>query len=43
VPPQRMAKLRALIADKLETDPAKLTALGTEVFWHLYPQKYVRP
>jgi transposase len=34
--PQSMAKFRALIVDKLEADQAKLTALSTEVFWHLY-------
>ena len=34
--PQRMATCRALIVDKLEADQAKLTALSTEVFWHLY-------
>ena len=34
--PPSMAKCRALIVDKLETDQAKLTTLSTEVFWHLY-------
>jgi transposase len=36
--PQSMAKFRALIVDKLEADQAKLTALSTEVFWHLYDE-----
>jgi transposase len=36
--PQSMAKFRALIVDKLETDQAKLTTLSTEVFWHLYDE-----
>jgi transposase len=36
--PQRIAKFRALLVDKLETDQAKLTALSTEVFWHLYDE-----
>jgi transposase len=36
--PQSIAKFRALIVDKLETDQAKLTALSTEVFWHLYDE-----
>jgi transposase len=33
--PQSIAKCRVLIVDKLEADQAKLTALSTEVFWHL--------
>jgi transposase len=33
-----MAKFRALIVDKLETDQAKLTTLSTELFWHLYDE-----
>jgi transposase len=36
--PQSMAKFRALIVDKLEDDQAKLTALSTEIFWHLYDE-----
>src|SRR4029453_14935208 len=36
--PQSIAKFRALIVDKLETDQAKLTALSTEVFWQLYDE-----
>jgi transposase len=36
--PQSIAKFRALIVDKLEADQAKLTALSTEVFWHLYDE-----
>jgi transposase len=36
--PQSMAKFRALIVDKLETDQAKLTTLSTELFWHLYDE-----
>ena len=36
--PQRMAKFRALIVDRLEADQAQLTALSTEVFWHLYDE-----
>ena len=36
--PQRLAKLRALIVDRLEADQAKLTALSTEVFRHLYDE-----
>jgi transposase len=36
--PQSLAKFRALIVDKLEADQAKLTALSTEVFWHLYDE-----
>jgi len=36
--PQSIARFRALIVDKLEDDQAKLTALGTEVFWHLYDE-----
>ena len=34
--PQNIAKFRALIVEKLEADQAKLTALSTEVFRHLY-------
>jgi transposase len=36
--PQRLAKFRALIADKLHEEQAKLTTLSTEVFWHLYEE-----
>lgn len=36
--PQSITKFRALIVDKLEADQAKLTALSTEVFWHLYDE-----
>jgi transposase len=36
--PQSIAKFRALIMDKLEDDQAKLTALSTEVFRHLYEE-----
>ena len=36
--PQSLAKVRALIVDKLEADQAKLTALSTEVFWQLDDQ-----
>jgi transposase len=36
--PQSIAKFRALIVEKLEADQAKLTALSTEVFWHLYDE-----
>jgi transposase len=36
--PQSLAKFRALIVEKLEDDQAKLTALSTEVFWHLYEE-----
>jgi transposase len=36
--PQRIAKFRALIVDKLEAEQAKLTMLSTEVFWHLYDE-----
>jgi transposase len=36
--PHSLAKCRALIVDKLEADQAKLTALSTEVFWHLYDE-----
>lgn len=36
--PQSLAKCRALIVEKLEDEQAKLTALGTEVFWHLYEE-----
>jgi transposase len=36
--PQSLAKFRALIVEKLEADQAKLTALSTEVFWHLYDE-----
>ena len=36
--PQSLAKFRALIAEKLEADQAKLTPLSTEVFWQLYEE-----
>jgi transposase len=36
--PQSIAKFRALIVEKLEADQAKLTALSTEVFRHLYDE-----
>jgi transposase len=36
--PQRLAKCRALIVEKLEADRAQLTALSREVFWHLYEE-----
>jgi transposase len=36
--PQSIAKFRALIIEKLEADQAKLTALSTEVFRHLYEE-----
>jgi transposase len=36
--PQSLAKFRALIVEKLEADQAKLTALSTEVFRHLYDE-----
>jgi transposase len=36
--PQRLAKFRALIGDKLHEEQAKLTALSAEVFWHLYDE-----
>ena len=36
--PQRIAKCRALIVEKLEADQVKLTRLSTEVFWHLYAE-----
>jgi transposase len=36
--PQSLAKFRALIVEKLEDEQAQLTALGTEVFWHLYEE-----
>jgi transposase len=36
--PPSITKFRALIVDKLEADQAKLTALSTEVFWHLYDE-----
>src|SRR5918992_3691327 len=36
--PQSLAKFRALIVDRLEADQAQLTALSTEVFWHLYDE-----
>jgi transposase len=36
--PHSMAKIRALIVDRMEADQAKLTALSTEVFWHLYDE-----
>jgi transposase len=35
---QSVAKFRALIVEKLAADQAKLTALSTEVFWHLYEE-----
>ena len=38
VSPQSLAKFRALIVDQLEVEQAKLTALSTEVFWHLYDE-----
>jgi transposase len=34
--PQSGTKVHALSVEKLEDDQAKLTALSTEVFWHLY-------
>jgi transposase len=34
--PQGMTKFRTLIVPKLKNEQAKLTALSTEVFWHLY-------
>jgi transposase len=34
--PQSMTKVRALIVSKLQHEQATLTALSTEVFWHLY-------
>ncbi len=34
--PQRVAKFRAFIVEKLAAELAKLTVLSTEVFWHLY-------
>jgi transposase len=36
--PQRIAKFRALIVEKLTEEKAKLTTLSTEVFWHLYDE-----
>jgi transposase len=36
--PQSLTKFRALIVEKLEADQAKLTALSTEVFRHLYEE-----
>src|SRR5262245_41881246 len=36
--PQRLTKFRALIVSKLQNEQAKLTALSTEVFWHLYDE-----
>jgi transposase len=36
--PQSITKFRALIVSKLQNEQAKLTALGTEVFWHLYDE-----
>jgi transposase len=36
--PQSAPKFRALIVEKLEADQANLTALSTEVFWHLYEE-----
>jgi transposase len=38
VSPQSLAKFRALIVDQPEVEQAKLTALSTEVFWHLYDE-----
>jgi transposase len=34
--PQSITKFRPLMVSKLQHEPAKLTALSTEVFWHLY-------
>jgi transposase len=36
--PQSITKFRALMVSKLQNEQAKLTALGTEVFWHLYDE-----
>jgi transposase len=36
--PQSLAKFRVLIVNKLTEEPAKLTTLSTEVFWHLYDE-----
>ena len=36
--PQSIAKFRAMIVEKLDDHQAKLTALGTEVFQHLYEE-----
>jgi transposase len=36
--PQSIAKFRVLIVEKLEDDQAQLTALSTEVCWHLYDE-----
>jgi transposase len=36
--PQSITKFRALIVSKLQNEQAKLTALSTEVFWHLYDE-----
>jgi transposase len=36
--PQRLAKFRALIADKLHEGQAKLTTLSAEVVWPLYAE-----
>ena len=36
--PQSVAKFRALMVEKLAADQAKLTALSTEGFWHLYEE-----
>jgi transposase len=36
--PQSIAKFRAMIVEKLEDNQANLTALGTEVFQHLYEE-----
>jgi transposase len=36
--PQRIAKFCVLIVDRLEADQAKLTALSTEILWHLYDE-----
>src|SRR5688572_14819519 len=36
--PQSITRFRALIVEKLEHDQTQLTALSTEVFWHLYEE-----
>jgi transposase len=36
--PQSITKFRPLIVSKLQNEPAKLTALSTEVFWQLYEE-----
>jgi transposase len=36
--PQSITRFRALIVSKLQNEQAKLTALSTEVFWHLYDE-----